>query len=173
MVFLHPKIKADFELSSQSRQSCQLVSFLNLMSSVLTHWVEKLEGGGMNQNHWEEEEWEYKVKTKRHGAHKISINLHHKCCHQVVITAQSPIDWRVKRVRMSCPLSRIGKATNNTLAHVNNRYLQYHVQLSLFINKLKGVKGTLPLNIRYFFCFSQILLVWNCPDEFSRFFGVK
>ena len=58
-VFLHPKFKADFELSSQPGQSCQLVAFLDLMSGILTHWVESVEGGGMNQNqHWEEEEWE-------------------------------------------------------------------------------------------------------------------
>ena len=70
-----------------------MVAFLDLMSCVLTHLVESVERGGMNQNqHWEEEEWEYNVKTKRHGAHKISINLHHKCCHQVVITGQSHID---------------------------------------------------------------------------------
>ena len=62
-----------------------MVAFLDLMSCVLTHGVESVEGRGMNQNQRrEEEEWEYTVKTKRHGAHKISINLHHKCCHQVV-----------------------------------------------------------------------------------------
>ena len=34
------------------------------------------------------------------------------------------------------------------------------------------LKGTVPLKIRHvFFCFSQILLVWNSPGEFTHFLG--
>ena len=37
----------------------------------------------------------------------------------------------------------------------------------------ESLKGTIPLKIRYFFCFSQIFWFEMARGEFSRFWGVK